>query len=246
MLERELMPVGTMATQIARSLGARVVSGEFAPGDLLPIESELCQIYGVSRTTIREAVKSLAAKRLIEVSPKVGTRVLPFADWNLLDRDVLEWRLSAQFDAEIVNDIFEMRLCFEPRAAYRAARDGTGDDHRLITHHFDDLVAAYAEDAPRLASEASLEFHLAVIHASHNGLFVTIGSAVKSALRVSSEMLQHHVADPETDVGFHEAVWRRIVGRKAQPAADAMEQLLVAARDRLIPFTSAKGVRRAG
>ena len=65
---------------------------------------------------IREAVKDLSAKRLIEVSPKVGTRVLPFADWNLLDRDVLAWRLNAQFDAKIVQDIFEMRLCFEPRA----------------------------------------------------------------------------------------------------------------------------------
>ena len=246
MLERELMPVGTMATQIARSLGTRIVSGEFTPGDLLPIESELCQIYGVSRTTVREAVKNLTAKRLIEVSPKVGTRVLPFADWNLLDRDVLEWRLNAQFDAEIVSDIFEMRLCFEPRAAYRAARDGSADDHRQITHHFEDLVAAYRDNAPRLASEASLEFHLAVIHASHNGLFVTIGSAVKSALRVSSELLQHHVADPEADVGFHEAVWRHITDREPQQAADAMDRLLVAARDRLIPLTSAKRSRRIG
>ena len=93
MFEREPI-VGTITTQIAKIIGMRVVSGEFAPGDALPVESELCSAYGVSRTTLREAIKQLAGKRLIAVSPKIGTRVLPFSDWNLLDRDVLAWRLS--------------------------------------------------------------------------------------------------------------------------------------------------------
>jgi len=185
MLERELLAVGTMSAQVANHLGVRVVSGDFMPGSALPIESELCEYYGVSRTTIREAVKSLAAKRLVEVSPKVGTRVLPFSEWNLLDRDVLAWRLQAQFDAKIVEDIFEMRLCFEPRASFLAAREGTAEDHALIDHHFVDLASAHQQGLPlKTISESALEFHLAVINASHNGLFVTIGSAVKSALRV--------------------------------------------------------------
>jgi DNA-binding FadR family transcriptional regulator len=239
MLEREMLPVGTMTAQIARSLGTRIVSGEFLPGASLPVEAELCQIYGVSRTVIREAVKNLAAKRLIDVSPKIGTRVLPFSDWNLLDRDVLAWRLAAQFDEEIVSDIFEMRLCFEPRAAFRAARDGTADDHRQIRRHFDDLAAAYGETIePRLASEAALEFHLAVINASHNGLFVTIGSAIKSVLRASSEMLQRHAARPSENLKLHEAVCRSILDRQAEAAARDMELLLVESRAWLLPFTT--------
>jgi GntR family galactonate operon transcriptional repressor len=245
MLEREITPVGTMTAQIARSLGMRIVSGEFLPGASLPVEADLCQIYGVSRTVIREAIKNLAAKRLIEVSPKVGTRVLPFSDWNLLDRDVLAWRLNAQFDAEIVSDIFEMRLCFEPRAAFRAAQDGTTEDHRQIQRHFEDLAAAYQETiAARLAAEAVLEFHLAVINASHNGLFVTIGSAIKSVLRASSEMLQRHAARPVEDVKLHEAVCRSILDRRAADAARDMECLLQESRAWLLPFTI--GHRRSG
>ena len=120
MFEREPL-VGTMSAQVAKILGTRIVGGEFKPGELLPVEAELCTLFGVSRTTIREAIKQLASKRLIEVSPKIGTRVQPFADWNLLDRDVLAWRLHAQFDSKIVDDIFEMRLCFEPRASYLGA-----------------------------------------------------------------------------------------------------------------------------
>lgn len=238
MLERDLVSVGTMSAQVERSIGMRIVSGEFTPGDSLPIESELCETYGVSRTTIREAMKRLAAKRLVDVSPKIGTRVLPFADWNLLDRDVLTWRLNAQFDRKIVEDIFEMRLCFEPRASFLAARDGMTEDHEHIVRHCTDLAAAYAENSsPRDVSEAALEFHLAVINASRNGLFVTIGSAIKSALRASSEMLQKQAARPSEDVELHESVAKAIIGRKPREASRAMEELLEAARTRLMPLT---------
>ncbi|MCX5494830.1 FadR/GntR family transcriptional regulator [Kaistia dalseonensis] len=237
MLERELS-VGTMSAQVANHVGARIVSGEFLPGSALPIESELCEFYGVSRTTVREAVKSLAGKRLVEVSPKIGTRVLPFSEWNLLDREVLAWRLQAQFDGKIVEDIFEMRLCFEPRASFLAARDGTAEDHALIEQHFRELVAAHEQGMPvKTISESALEFHLAIINASHNGLFVTIGSAVKSALRVSSEMLQRHATRPSEDVALHDAVRTAIVARKPKEAASAMEYLLAASRERLLPLT---------
>ena len=237
MLEREIL-AGTMSSQVANHLGVRIVSGDFGPGAALPIESELCEYYGVSRTTVREAVKSLAGTRLIGVSPKVGTRVLPFSEWNLLDRDVLAWRLQAQFDVKIVEDIFEMRLCFEPRASYLAARDGTAEDHALIDHHFVELAAAHEQRLPvKTISESALEFHLAVINASHNGLFVTIGSAVKSALRVSSEMLQRHAGPPSEDIALHDAVRTAIVGRRPKEAARAMENLLAAARERLLPLT---------
>ncbi len=240
MLEREPIAVGTMSAQVERSLGRRIVSGEFRPGDALPIESELCEIYGVSRTTIREAVKRLAAKRLVDVSPKVGTRVLPFAEWNLLDRDVLTWRLSAQFDSKIVEDIFEMRLCFEPRAAFLAARDGTAEDHAEIARHCADLVAASSAALPPGAGpDAELEFHLAVINASRNGLFVTIGAAVKSALRVSSELLQRQAAHPREDAELHARVSAAILARAPDRAATRMAELLIASRARLRPFAVA-------
>ncbi|SEQ92840.1 transcriptional regulator, GntR family [Faunimonas pinastri] len=238
MLERETPPIGTMSAQIGQHLGTRIVSGEFTPGDLLPVENDLCQFYGVSRTTIREAVKTLAAKRLVDVSPKVGTRVLPFADWNLLDRDVLSWRLNAQFDSKIVEDIFEMRFCFEPRASFLAAREGTAEDYGLIEHHFQALASSYGPDgSPEAASQADLEFHLAVINASHNGLFVTIGTALKSALRVSSRLIQRESTQPIADLDLHEAVWTAISRREPQQAAGAMEKLLHAARARVLPFT---------
>ncbi len=238
MFERELVPVGTMSAQIAALLGTRIAGGEFRPGDTLPVEADLCEMYGVSRTVIREAVKRLAAKRLIEVSPKVGTRVLPFEDWSLLDRDVLTWRLSAQFDAKIVADIFEMRLCLEPRASYLAARDGTKEDFDAVEHHFGELVEAFeANLAIEATSQAELAFHLAVIQASHNGLFVTVGATFKSALRVSSQRLQRHAIRPAETLAAHDAVKSAILERNPDKASRAMQALLHAARDRLLPLT---------
>ncbi|MDQ0472157.1 FadR/GntR family transcriptional regulator [Labrys wisconsinensis] len=229
MFERD-SAISTMSAQVARIIGTRIASGEFRPGDTLPIESELCQAYGVSRSTIREAVKNLAAKRLVEVSPKVGTRVLPFADWNLLDQDVLSWRLNAQFDERIVEDLYEMRQCFEPRACFLAARDGSAEDLDRIRRRYADLVAMLNQ--PALAAGAETEFHLAIIAATHNGLFVTIGGAVKTALRVSFSLTQRSAKT--TDLAPYEAVLSAILERRGEAAAEAMRRLLDLSRQRVL------------
>jgi DNA-binding FadR family transcriptional regulator len=238
MFEREPV-VGTMSAQVARIIGTKIVGGEYKPGDTLPVEGDLCAQYGVSRTTVREAIKHLAGKRLIDVQPKVGTRVLPFGDWNLLDREVIAWRLNAQFDSKIVEDIFEMRLCFEPRASYLAARNGSADDHRLIEKRFEKLASIVHDGNDfRLAAQADLEFHMTIINLSQNGMFITIGSAIKAAMRVSSEMLQRHAAHPSQDLALYDAVRRHIVAREAEEAADAMYLLLKAALARVLPVTT--------
>lgn len=221
-----------MSAQVARIIGTRIVSGEFAPGDSLPIESELCQAYGVSRSTIREAVKNLAAKRLLEVGPKVGTRVLPFVNWNLLDPDVLSWRLNAQFDNRIVEDLYEMRQCFEPRACYLAARDGAKDDLDLISRCYADMLSTL--QTPALAASAETEFHLAIIAATHNGLFVTIGGAVKTALRVSFALTQKSPGRPAMEMEPYEAVLGAILARRGEAASDAMRRLLELSRLRVL------------
>ncbi len=230
MFERQVT-VGTMSAQVARIIGTRIVSGEFAPGDSLPIENELCLAYGVSRSTIREAVKNLAAKRLIEVAPKVGTRVLPFDSWNLLDPDVLSWRLNAQFDRRIVEDLYEMRQCFEPRACFLAARDGTASDLERIERSLADLVSMLP--TPALAAGAETEFHLAIIAATHNGLFATIGGAVKTALRVSFSLTQRGDDHPNIDLARYEAVVSAILNRRGEAASEAMRKLLELSRQRV-------------
>ena len=165
--------------------------------------------------------------------------MLPFNDWNLLDREVLAWRLHAQFDSKIVEDIFEMRLCFEPRASYLAARSGSSDDHRLIEKRYTKLASiVQAGNDIRLAAQADLEFHMTIINLSQNGMFITIGAAIKAAMRVSSEMLQRYASHPSDDLALYDDVRNRIVSRQPEEAADAMTRLLNASLARVLPITT--------
>ena len=73
-------------------LGNAIISGAYAVGASLPPEPLLCEQLGVSRTVVREAVKSLVAKGLLITGPKLGTRVLPEDQWNWFDPDVISWQ----------------------------------------------------------------------------------------------------------------------------------------------------------
>src|SRR5215470_9566359 len=107
---------------IAHNLGVAVVTGVYSTDNPIPIESELCRQYNASRTVVREAVKMLTAKGLLGARPRLGTRVEPESNWNLLDPDVLGWLLERKFSPALLIEFTEIRLAIEPAAAALAAR----------------------------------------------------------------------------------------------------------------------------
>ena len=84
---------------VITEVGLGIASGRLAVGSILPNDAEMMDAYGVSRTVLREALKTLEAKGLVEARAKVGTRVLPRNRWNLFDRQVLAWIQEAGPDA---------------------------------------------------------------------------------------------------------------------------------------------------
>lgn len=226
-LPRDLPSAETMSAQIARLLGKRIVSGDFAPGETLPVESELCERLGVSRTVVREAVKRLAGKHLVQVSPKVGTTVLPFAAWNLLDRDVLTWRLEAQRDLAIVDEIFEVRLCFEPHAAFLAAQRANADERTAIQDAFDTLIACDRPDAslPEVA-QADYAFHDTIVRASHNSLLVNLCTTLRTALRLPQHRAGAFTPLITGNLPRYGALRSAILDGNRDSASRAMEDLL--------------------
>ena len=108
--------------RLVHDLGRRIVSGEFAPGDLLPTETALVSELGSGRSAVREAVKVLTAKGLVRTRTKTGTVVLPEATWNLLDPDVLAWRYQTAPTGQQLDDLAGLRVALEPEAARLAAR----------------------------------------------------------------------------------------------------------------------------
>ena len=88
---RDSVRRASLDDRIVHELGLRIIHGEFVPRDFLATEPILSQELGISRTALREDIKVLARKRLVEVRQKIGTRIRTRGEWSLLDREVLEW-----------------------------------------------------------------------------------------------------------------------------------------------------------
>jgi DNA-binding FadR family transcriptional regulator len=179
---------------VVAALGREIVAGTIPPGGTLPGDKELGARFNVSRTVLREAMKTLAAKHLVEAKTRVGTRVLDPARWDVLDRDVLRWRMEAGLDGQFIDDIATMRLAFEPAcAALTAARATPADFDRLYA--LADRMGDTTLDRAAIA-RADLDFHLAIIELSRNPFMRGIGNLVEAALAITFAL-----SSPENDPG---------------------------------------------
>src|SRR4029453_10155921 len=139
--------------EVVHLIGLQIMSGELKPGDPLPPEDELTSNLAVSRTVLREAVRVLAAKGLVDARPKIGTRVRARADWNILDPDVLSWRAEASNDSRLYEETTEVRLAIEPLAARLAATRATEDEITGITEAYTAMETGVGDQVAYLAAD---------------------------------------------------------------------------------------------
>ncbi len=167
--------------RLADEIGVAILRGDFPPGQALPSELSLCQMLGVSRTSMREAILGLIAKGLVESRPKVGTRVREPMHWNHLDSDVLRWQLEVTDTDTYLRKMMQLRNAAEPAAAALAARMADASDRKRLRELFADMAAAVGEDEAWV--EADLQFHKAIYFATHNEFFWPIGQLFGLVLR---------------------------------------------------------------
>jgi DNA-binding FadR family transcriptional regulator len=212
---------------VTQELGMRIVNGTFRPGDVFPREEVLAEQMAVSRTALREAMRVLSAKGLIEARPKVGTRVREERHWQQLDADVLAWRCASMPTADFVQKLVEMREIIEPAAAAFAAR-------RCSTAQFDRLEAAYrAMEAARTSDEwakADLEFHETVLNATNNELMMSLFSVVETALATYFVLSARKRSDFNYSLPYHRRVFEAIRRRQPEAARRAMQQMILDSR----------------
>src|SRR5439155_9436415 len=113
--------------QTVEVIAERIVTGVLAEGATLDIAALQAEL-DVSLTALREALKVLAAKGLVDARPKRGTFVRPREDWSLLDPDLLRWRFGNSTDSRFLGDLAEVRLIVEPAGARLAAERRTVED----------------------------------------------------------------------------------------------------------------------
>jgi len=204
------------------ALGAAIVRGEIAPGSVLPPEHELEARYGVGRSVVREAMKTLAAKGLVSVRPRHGTHVRPVHDWTLLDRDVLGWmRTGDGLDPELLTALEETRGIIEPAAAALAAQRATPEDCLCINAALEAMEEGQHD--PQAAIAADKAFHLAVLEATHNPVLRSFRGAIDAIL---SAVFDITVGVFAGNLPNHAAVAQAISARDPARARQAMEILL--------------------
>lgn len=225
MNSRSSSPRATFQEQVLDTLGREICSGQIRPGQLLPPEPDLCERFGFSRIVIREAIKSLAAKGLLEVTRRVGTLVLDQTRWNLFDPDIIAWRgETAALDPTLARDLMEVRRIIEPAAVRLAALRASEDDRR-------NLRAAYMAMARAVAGKgdyvkADLAFHTIILSACGNQFVRQMQDAMSALLRVSFDVITTKPGGPAHSLPLHEAVCVAIE-QGDEEAAERAAQILI-------------------
>jgi DNA-binding FadR family transcriptional regulator len=198
--------------QTVELLARRIVGGA-SKLDLVALQAEL----DVSLSVLRESLKVLAAKGMVDSRQKRGTFVRPRHEWNLLDADVLRWQFEASADQRLLDELHEVRLIIEPAAARLAAMRRTEADLGA-------LAEAVGEMAQRPV-EADVAFHRALLAAAHNELLRRLEIVFETGL-AARDRLVHAVLPHENPVPHHRAVVEAVAERDSAKAEAAMRALL--------------------
>jgi DNA-binding FadR family transcriptional regulator len=225
----ERYPHRNLHGRIVHALGRRILRGEILPGDALEAGSTMA----ASRTALREAIKVLTAKGLVEARPKIGTRVTPRESWHLLDPDVLAWQHDPQSSAAFLKKLTEVRAVIEPQSAALAAERADDDAVRALEAAFADMVAPL-EERPEEGTEgwldafvdADMRFHLTILRATGNDLLEHMSRVVYSALIVSFRMTSEVPGSARRALPAHRAVLRAIAAHDGPRAHAAMRRLV--------------------
>ena len=208
--------------QLVESLGMRIVQGDFEPAEIIDVDA-LETDHDVSRTVVREAVKVLIGKGLIDARPKYGTFVRNRSEWNLLDPDVIRWRQADGADPRLLRELMEIRMVIEPRTARLAAMGGDPRHLGKLDEAFEAM--AFGEDHESHI-EADLIFHRALAAASGNELLERLIAMLEPVQRVRDELA--YEADPEDTayIDLHRAVYEAVRSGRPDDAEEAMQELL--------------------
>jgi DNA-binding FadR family transcriptional regulator len=205
-------------------LGEAIVAGRYAVGASIPPEPVLCVELGVSRTVVREAVKSLIAKGLMTTGPKVGTRVLSSDHWNWFDPDVIVWQTKAGLTAEFLRDLLDLRRVVEPAAIRLAAERATAQDILEVEAAYAGMKRAVEDGGDYVTFD--LRFHQSLLRACRNRMLVQMSKALGALLRTSFEISTRRKDGPLHSLPLHREVLDAVAAHDPDRAESAIRVLI--------------------
>jgi DNA-binding FadR family transcriptional regulator len=217
-------PGVSLYASLLNQLGVRILRGDLPPGTQLDNVEDLSAAYGVSRTVMREVIRVLVDKGMLESRPRTGTRVRPRGDWNFLDPDILSWRYGPTTDAADTRALFELRRAIEPAAGALAARRASPEQIAELEGYFA-LMEQFADDGPRFA-EPDLAFHQLILRMTGNELIGSLAALTEAAVVTSFRLSDANPLGQRPSLPLHRRVIECIKARDADGARAALLKLL--------------------
>lgn len=208
---------------LAEKLAQRILTGEYAPGSILPAELELGEAFGVSRTAVREAVKTLTAKGMVLPRPRIGTRVMPKSSWNFLDKELLSWWMTEENFQEVIQHFLVLRSTLEPQACQLAALLGSAEQKAHLNTLMNEMVQLKKHFQRERWIEVDMAWHEHIYAMSGNPFLTSFAALFHSVYHTYfTSITQNEVVKLEN----HQAIVDAIQESDAQRAYEACQILL--------------------
>ena len=230
--------------QVVRAITERIVAGELRTGDALPTEAEMSVEYGVSRSSVREALRVLAEKGMIEVRHGLGTRVNPPEQWDFLDTMVLAVRRERGAMVGIISDLLEARRILEGEVAALAAERATKEDCDRLGSALEQMQRSTRD--PSAFAEGDFAFHRALLEATRNRVLVRIAQPLRELLEYSLQTTNSIPNVLERALGDHQEIYRAVAAHDVESARAAMLRHLERTRDDLLSLSEAPSEAPSG
>ncbi len=198
MLKLDIVHRGSLVQQILKAVETAILNKELKPGDPFPSENEMVKSLGVSKSSVREAVKMLEAMNVVEIRKGEGTFVCQSMDSELINPLLFSLLLQQEPSAKIV----ELRLMFEPAYSKLAMENHTPADLEKIRGTVEEFRQAIEAGTVRV--DHDMAFHRAILEATHNEFVIKIGKVILELFTVS--MRSGLFDEPRRSLKMHEAI----------------------------------------
>lgn len=210
---------------VAKDLATKIFAGEVKPGGKLSTEHQLCEEFGVSRTVIRDALRILKSKGLIESRPHSGTIVRSVEHWNFLDSEMISWARDMEDREGFFDMLMEARFVLEPQVVEIAALKATDAEIERLDKACTAMETA-ADAVPQDLkgfNDADIDFHLTMLDATHNLILRQFGDVIKVALQASFEIALTEAELSMDSVHAHRSMAEAVRNRDPKAARRGME-----------------------
>lgn len=219
----------TLSQKIERRLEAAIREKKLPVGSKLPTERELCESFGVSRTALREALRRLSARGLVEITKGSGMTVTGLKIDDAVQN--LNLYYDMQFDHNLIAQIIEVRCLFEPEIASLAAKQRNQNDLSDIQANIE-FFKECNPDNTQLEADLDNKFHLLIAIATHNPIVQISMEPIYSLLPRMRNLIYANV-DGEKDITieYHLKIFDAINKQNSEDASILMKEHLIRTMD---------------